>query len=135
MPTIVPYNCHISLRSSLFSKRFKYYGLTYALGGSCVRLEATNYSAYDELKNKLKMDNKKTGEGEVSKIKETAESTRGKISTFSFKSRRRLLSSVAIIDKSRLRMPKMLTLTYPANYSDQWERWKRDLELWAVRFY
>ena len=51
------YNCHISLASLRFSKRFKYYGLTYALGGSSVRLEATNRSAYDELKDELKTDN------------------------------------------------------------------------------
>ena len=129
----VSYNCHISLRSSLFSKRFKYYGLTYALGGSCVRLEATNYSAYDELKNKLKMDNEKTGEGEVSKIKETAESKRGKVSTFSFRSRRRLLTTFAKLDKTRLKKPKMLTLTYPASYSDKWEKWKRDLDVFVSK--
>ena len=102
-------------------------------GGSSVRLEATNRSAYDELKDELKTDNEPSAEGEVSKSKQTVESKRGKVSTFSFRSRRRLLVTFAKLDKTRLKKPKMLTLTYPASYSDKWEKWKRDLDVFVSK--
>lgn len=54
---------------------------------------------------------------------------RGEVREFSRKSRKRLLEKIAMIDRRKLpRPPVFVTLTYPAEYSPDPERWKRDLD-------
>ncbi|MDR3406479.1 MAG: hypothetical protein P4L99_28605 [Chthoniobacter sp.] len=55
---------------------------------------------------------------------------RGKIKGFSFKSRVAFLSYVATLDRQGM-APKFVTLTYPAEYPEQFQQWKEDLNLWA----
>ncbi len=55
---------------------------------------------------------------------------RGKIKGYSFKSRMAFLSYVATLDRRGM-APKFVTLTYPAEYPEQFQQWKEDLNLWA----
>lgn len=54
---------------------------------------------------------------------------RAGITTFSRKSRWELQKKMAIIDESRAGLPDFLTTTYPANWSEDWRIWKRDLKV------
>jgi hypothetical protein len=54
--------------------------------------------------------------------------TRGNISTFSFKSRRRLMVYMASIDLESAGLPTFLTLTYPGTWHRDPELWKRQLK-------
>lgn len=54
---------------------------------------------------------------------------RSGITTFSRKSRWELQKRMAVIDESRAGLPDFLTTTYPANWSEDWRVWKRDLKV------
>ena len=56
---------------------------------------------------------------------------RGEITEFSVKSRRRLMQSMAKVNKGDL--PQFITLTYPAEYSDDFRDWKDDLRRFNQR--
>jgi len=51
---------------------------------------------------------------------------RGRINGFSRKSRLAFLSTVATLDR-KAELPKFVTLTYPAEYPEQFTQWKEDL--------
>jgi len=53
------------------------------------------------------------------------DATRGEITEFSVKSRRRLMQTMAKVNKGD--MPQFITLTYPAEYSENFKDWKDDL--------
>lgn len=55
----------------------------------------------------------------------TRDATRGEITEFSVKSRRRLMQTMAKVNKGDL--PQFITLTYPAEYSENFKDWKDDL--------
>ena len=144
LPKILPegrvlYNCHISLASIRFPKKFSCHGLTYSVGGSAVRLEATNVPPTEGENTNLDShlaDQDLADQDLVVKPKLEPTSKppkRAEIKTFSFRSRRRLLLGFAKLNKTKLKKPKMLTLTYPSSYSDQWERWKRDLDVFVSK--
>lgn len=52
---------------------------------------------------------------------------RGKIGEFSYKSRQRLMRKIAMIDSRAAGLPVFLTVTYPEEWSSDWEDWKRHL--------
>ncbi len=57
---------------------------------------------------------------------------RGKIQGFSKKSRRRLMQKISMTKKSCL--PMFVTLTYPGEFSEDPKVWKRDLQVFWMRF-
>jgi len=58
--------------------------------------------------------------------------TRGKIKGYSRKSRLAFLSTVATFDR-KAELPKFVTLTYPAEYPECFQDWKKDLDDFAQR--
>jgi hypothetical protein len=66
-------------------------------------------------------EHEKKGKGEVPR--------RGEVKDFSRKSRQRLQRKMATINEDETGgLPDFLTLTYPGEYSQDWKRWKRDLD-------
>ena len=59
------------------------------------------------------------------------DATRGEITEFSVKSRRRLMQTMAKVNKGDL--PQFITLTYPAEYSNDFRDWKDDLRRFDQR--
>lgn len=57
-------------------------------------------------------------------------SNRKEIIDFSADSRRRLQRKLATINEFETSLPDFGTLTYPGEYSGDWKRWKRDLDVW-----
>ncbi|MDO8283364.1 MAG: hypothetical protein Q7U10_12225 [Thermodesulfovibrionia bacterium] len=60
--------------------------------------------------------------------------TRGAISDLSHSSRKRLMQLCGSIDVESMGLPDFLTLTYPGEWPDEPERWKRDLRALWRRF-
>jgi len=60
-----------------------------------------------------------------------ARGERGKIKGFSRKSRLAFLSTAATLDRNA-ETPKFVTLTYPAEYPEQFQDWKSDLQYFAI---
>lgn len=58
---------------------------------------------------------------------------RGRIRGYSAASRRRLLRLMASVDRNAVGLPLFVTLTYPAVWSPDPERWKRDLDTFLKR--
>ena len=56
---------------------------------------------------------------------------RGKVVGFTRESRRRLLRTIAQLDRCIL--PLFVTLTYPGRFSTNYKDWKRDLKVWSDR--
>lgn len=63
-----------------------------------------------------------------SKVEYEEGPTRGRIEDYSFKSRQRCMRKIAMIDQREAGLPVFLTLTYPGEYSKEWQRWKRDID-------
>jgi hypothetical protein len=59
---------------------------------------------------------------------------RGKCRGFSKASRRRLLRSLAKMNREKAGLPILVTLTYPGEYSSDPKQWKRDLDVFKKRF-
>ncbi len=56
-------------------------------------------------------------------------STRGTVKGFSPGSRRRLMKLVSSVDRrTHSTRPLFMTLTYPPEYTEDWQQWKRDLD-------
>lgn len=97
-------------RPYLTGKKEKCYGITIYEGGHLVHLEGRKFD---------------------SKVKYDEGQTRGKISDFSYKSRQRLMRKIAMIDAREAGLPVFLTLTYPEDFSKDWESWKRDIHTFS----
>jgi hypothetical protein len=76
----------------------------------------------------------------VSSVLPPAESRRGEIKGFSVKSRRRLREKLIAIDWQQIIPPEgqsetgfFLTLTYPRQYPDDWQEWKKHLRAFIRR--
>ena len=117
-PKVLPegrvlYNCHISTHTIRYPSEFEFHYLDSYVGGSATRLIATNTHPNQDKKTKASTQ---------------VTAKRSVVSKFSFKSRRRLLIAYAKINKTKLKKPKMLTLTYPSTYSDNFQVWKKNLD-------
>jgi hypothetical protein len=88
------------------------YSLEIASGGNLVKLNALRWSGFDSREN----------------VK------RGIVKDFSIESRQRLQRLLASINQDVAGLPTFLTLTYPFEYSLQWEVWKRDLDVFFRSF-
>ena len=123
LPKILPegrvlYNCQISTNTLRRPCHFEFHTVEYYEGGSAAKLVATN---------------KNPDEGKEEAISLTSTSKRAAISKFTFKSRRLLLLRYAQLDRTKLMKPKMLTLTYPASYSNKFSVWKHHLDLFLSK--
>jgi len=117
-PKVLPegrvlYNCQISTHTLRYPYEFKYHYLEHYVGGSAAKLIATN--THPDKDKKTESSSKVTAK-------------RSAVTKFSFKARRRLLLSFSKINRTNLKMPKMLTLTYPATYSNNFQDWKKHLD-------
>jgi hypothetical protein len=56
---------------------------------------------------------------------------RGKIMDFTRKSRQRMQRKLCLIDEGRAGLPAFITLTYPEEYSAEWEVWKKHLNAFS----
>ena len=59
--------------------------------------------------------------------------TRGEVRGFSRESRKRLIDLIHQVDRSALRPPLFVTLTYPGEWPSDWQEYKRDLHNWLRR--
>lgn len=69
--------------------------------------------------------------GKIAGLRRAGGGLRGRVRGFSQASRRRLLRKIATIDQAAI--PVFVTLTYPAEWSQDSGEWKRDFDRWCKR--
>ena len=144
---------HISLKNLLYADRvFETNIYRRYVGGDLIELEAKDPIKISEIdpvaqtRSAGKRINKKllasagsagVQDGDQAEVVDPGKrpSKRGRVGGYSYRSRRRMQKSVARLDKTRLRKPKMLTLTFPrhGSYSDNPIEWKKALDVFIER--
>ena len=136
---------HISLKNQLYSNRvFETNIFRRYVGGELVELKAKDPIKLSEIDPvaqtraaQSRIAKRNVGEkvDDHLEVVRAKNGKRGKISRYSYRSRRRLQESFARLNKTRLHKPKMLSLTFPRHgrYSDNPIEWKRLLDAFIER--